>query len=411
LSHITFVVAPAAGHVNPTLAVVAELVRRGHRVTYAVTAEYAERVAAAGADCLHYATTMADFDRTVAASADARRFSTDSLATVLSGLLHETIAMLPVLDREFRAERPDLVVHDATYGWAGAVLAARWGVPALRSQPMFATNASFSLSPRYAEFDPAHPGVAAVAARLGVLLTRTGATGLRPADLFAADDSRPAIVFLPRSFQYAGDTFSPHTRFVGPCLRSGGYRPATPVGRSGRPYVVVTLGSVYHDRPHVYRACLEALTMLGWHGAVAVGNQVDPRSLPAAPAGVTVHPVIPDLIAELSRAAVLVNHASMASSMEALALGVPVIGIPQIAEHRANADRIAELGLGAHVAPAAVTARTLAQALGTAVHDPAVGSRVAAMRAEIHASGGATAAADVVEGLLTPAVAGRPATG
>jgi UDP:flavonoid glycosyltransferase YjiC (YdhE family) len=33
--HIAFVSIPSIGHVYPTLAVAAELVRRGHRVTYA----------------------------------------------------------------------------------------------------------------------------------------------------------------------------------------------------------------------------------------------------------------------------------------------------------------------------------------------------------------------------------------
>jgi MGT family glycosyltransferase len=36
--HLAFISIPAAGHVNPTLAVVAELVRRGHRVTYFTSA-------------------------------------------------------------------------------------------------------------------------------------------------------------------------------------------------------------------------------------------------------------------------------------------------------------------------------------------------------------------------------------
>ena len=47
--HFPFICLPAAGHVNPTLPVVAELVRRGHRVTYATSAKYAGAVESAGA--------------------------------------------------------------------------------------------------------------------------------------------------------------------------------------------------------------------------------------------------------------------------------------------------------------------------------------------------------------------------
>lgn len=47
--HIAFICLPAAGHVNPTLPVVSELVRRGHRVTYATAEKYAKSVESAGA--------------------------------------------------------------------------------------------------------------------------------------------------------------------------------------------------------------------------------------------------------------------------------------------------------------------------------------------------------------------------
>lgn len=47
--HIAVICLPAAGHVNPTLPVVSELVRRGHRVTYATSEKYAKAVESAGA--------------------------------------------------------------------------------------------------------------------------------------------------------------------------------------------------------------------------------------------------------------------------------------------------------------------------------------------------------------------------
>ncbi|MEV7020359.1 hypothetical protein [Streptomyces sp. NPDC093991] len=47
--HVAVFNVPMHGHVIPTLAVVRELVDRGHRVSYAVTAEFADGVHAAGA--------------------------------------------------------------------------------------------------------------------------------------------------------------------------------------------------------------------------------------------------------------------------------------------------------------------------------------------------------------------------
>ena len=47
--HIAFVSLPAHGHVNPTLPVVAELVRRGWRVSYATAERFGPEVEKTGA--------------------------------------------------------------------------------------------------------------------------------------------------------------------------------------------------------------------------------------------------------------------------------------------------------------------------------------------------------------------------
>ncbi|MFJ8187105.1 hypothetical protein [Streptomyces sp. NPDC096105] len=52
--HVAVFNVPMHGHVIPTLAVVRELVDRGHRVSYAVTAEFADGVHAAGATPVLY---------------------------------------------------------------------------------------------------------------------------------------------------------------------------------------------------------------------------------------------------------------------------------------------------------------------------------------------------------------------
>lgn len=40
---------PAHGHINPSLPLVAELVRRGHEITYVITEDYRAKVEATGA--------------------------------------------------------------------------------------------------------------------------------------------------------------------------------------------------------------------------------------------------------------------------------------------------------------------------------------------------------------------------
>ncbi|WP_344023825.1 nucleotide disphospho-sugar-binding domain-containing protein [Pseudonocardia kongjuensis] len=84
------------------------------------------------------------------------------------------------------------------------------------------------------------------------------------------------------------------------------------------------------------------------------------------------------------------------------AAGVPLVALPQMAEQRANADRIAELGLGVTLDPATLTPDRLWSAVQQVSTDPAVRERLSWMAGEIAAAGGAPAAADEIERALPP---------
>jgi MGT family glycosyltransferase len=75
---------------------------------------------------------------------------------------------------------------------------------------------------------------------------------------------------------------------------------------------------------------------------LAVGG-VDPAALGPIPPNVEVHAHVPQL-AVLRRARVFVTPAGMGSTMESLYFGVPMVAVPQMAEQRVNADRVAEAG-------------------------------------------------------------------
>lgn len=57
--NILFISLPVHGHVNPSLGLVRELVRRGHRVSYILTESYRDKVEAAGGVLLPY---LLEFD-------------------------------------------------------------------------------------------------------------------------------------------------------------------------------------------------------------------------------------------------------------------------------------------------------------------------------------------------------------
>ena len=104
MPHIAFFGIPGHGHVNPTLPIVAELIRRGHRVSYYNTASFAEKISSTGAQFYAYpATDLTGESLTRLAG---------NLVDVTVLLLEASQRLLPFALDELRREQPDVVVFD-----------------------------------------------------------------------------------------------------------------------------------------------------------------------------------------------------------------------------------------------------------------------------------------------------------
>lgn len=387
-SHIAFVNIPAVGHVYPTLAVVAELVRRGHRVSYTTIDRRAPILEAHGATVLRYRSTRpSDADPDL-----PRPKRSGFISQSLLNFVIEAEATLDQVGPAFRADPPDLVIFDRM-AFAGRVIAAELGVPTIQLWPMLVSNEHWSMGTALDAFDPEDPVLAEYVKRLDALLARHG-LAIEP-EQFLAFDQLHQIAFYPRAFQYEGEKFDGSYAFVGPCVRP---RPATPAWRppGAAPVLLVTLGTIFNRNLDFYRTCLSAFVDTDWHVVLVVGERTDPAELGPRPPNVEIHQFAPQLDI-LAHARLLVCHAGMGGTMEALRLGVPLLAAPQTLEQEANAARIGELALGARIDTADLSPAWLRESVERVAGDAAVAAAVAAMRHEIAAAGGAPRAADVIE--------------
>ncbi|GAA1394007.1 macrolide family glycosyltransferase [Catellatospora coxensis] len=384
--HIAFFNIPAIGHVFPTLPVVEELTRRGHRVTYCTTEERRPVVEAAGAVVRPYRSLRpADHDPTLCAPARDGYISHTLLA-----FLEEAEATYAQLAPLYRDDRPDLVVFDRM-AFAGRVLAARLDVPAVQLWPMLVSNEHWSMGQALAAFDPADPVLGIYQSRLEAFLAEHCPV-LDPAQ-FLTPQPEAHLAFYPRSFQYAGELFGPGYRFVGPCLRSTPLRWWPPRDRD---VLLVTLGTVYNNRPDFYRHCVEAFGGTDWHVVLAVGERIDLGALGRTPGNVEVRRFVPQLDV-LAHATAMICHAGMGGVMEAMSAGVPVLAAPQTLEQEANALRVEQLGLGTRLTAEHADPGALRMAIELMVKDPTIMDGVDHMRRAITAAGGTPRAADIIE--------------
>lgn len=386
MAQIAFFAPMGAGHVNPMLGLAAELVRRGHDVTFAAPEVFSARVAETGAEYVPAPTTWTR-GSTAVPQMHGREF-----VRAMNLLLKETeVVHAALADRP----APDLVVHDAPLAWWGRVLAHQWGVPAVETWPNLVSNKHWALHHDYTTFNPVSPRFLLTVLRMGRYLKRQGIGDVGA--FLQGEDAAARLVLLPRAFQYEGDTFGDGYHFVGPGLTERAFQSDWSPS-SDAPVVLVSFGTSYNDRPEFYRMVAQSAAGLPWHVVMAIGG-TDPAALGELPDNVEVHSQVPQ-IAVLRHASVFVTHAGMGGTMEGLSFGVPLVALPQMAEQRANADRVQGLGLGLALDPENLGADTLWKAVARVAGDRAVRERLEWMRGQVAESGGAAAAADTVEKVL-----------
>jgi MGT family glycosyltransferase len=390
VSHILMVNIPARGHVFPTLAIVGELVRRGHRVTYAAVDDFAQALAEVGAEHLRYESTQ---------PLDSVGGPENGRAPLI--FLDENIAILHAVREQFADARPDVVVYDAVAFQAGRILADTWELPAVQSTPFFASNETYSFVQKMMEADGAVPLTEEVVVEFGVRMAQLLAShGIdEPAQEFLMRTEDLNLVHVPRFFQPYGESFDERFVFVGPCLTDRSFLGEWQPPAGGLPVALVSMGTVHNKHPELFRLCVEAFAGLPWHAVISVGEGMDPAGLGPLPGNVEVHRWVSHL-AVLRHARLVVTHGGMGGVLESLDAGCPMVGVPTWPDVAANTERMAELGLGRMLLPAEADVRLLRAAVTAVAGDAAVRERVAEAQQLTREAGGAVRAADEIEACL-----------
>lgn len=393
MAHIAFINIPAYGHINPTLTVVEELLRRGHRVTYASTDQYAARIGATGAELLRYESTLTPyFQPGQAVDLDPERFGWSPVLFLL-----ECAAVLPLFTAHFVDDPPDVLVYDMLMKPAGQVLGRKLGIPAVRSSVVLASNEHFSHTDamlRLAGVAPDHPAHGEFAVRAAKFLAEQGMPEMPVAWLSDAS-AEATLAFLPKSFQPRAETFDDSFDFVGMCSADRDTGPDWLPPAGDPPLALVAFGTMSGPRPALLRSCVDSFAGTAWHAVLATGPAFDPDELGPLPPNVEAHQWIAQS-ALLRHTCVFVTHGGMGSVMQSLALGVPMVCVPHHPDGRLTAERVAELGLGRLASIDEVLAGELFDQVQEVARNEAIRRRVHRMSHEVHAAGGPGRAADVI---------------
>ena len=308
-----------------------------------------------------------------------------------------TANMDATLTREIEAFHPDLVISDSACFW-GKLTAMKHRLPLVCSTTTFAFN---RYSSKYMRQSPGElADILLGLPRLNREAKRLAALGYpvkSALEIVQNDNDTDTVVYTSPRFQPCSETFdAAHYRFVGPCVRD-----VAPEPKDGRrPLVYISLGTVINDRPDFYRTCVEALKDAPAEALIACGRDFDPGTLTPLPGNIRIEPSV-DQMAVLARTRLFVTHCGMNSASEGLYMAVPELLYPQTGEQRAVARRVEEMGAGRMLPEAAARdPRKLRALVMQALGDDALSKAASAMRDDLRACGGASAAADFVETVI-----------
>jgi MGT family glycosyltransferase len=377
--HIAVISVGTMGHVLPTLPFVAELKRRGVRVTYFTAENLRAKVTFTGAD-------FVPFDSLLTKPEAQKNILNDIIAELplrfLSEADHVIKQILPVLEKD----RPDAILYD-TIAIAGRLAAKALGVPAIQIYTSYAPNAKFSISRTWPSVPDEHPARVAANKLAEEFTAKYGVPHLDIFEIFEGAEELN-IVLLQRAFHPAGDAFDNRYVFTGaqiaPRDNSGIWQ--APAG--DRPLVLSSLGTMFNNWPEFYVMLFDAVKDLPVNVAAAIGTTIKPESLGTIPKNVTLAPYLPQLDV-LAKARLFITHAGTGSVMESIWFGVPMIGVPQMPEQIMTAKRLEELGLGkAFPDKNQVTSKSLHTAIEDILNNKSYRNQVADFRKDMKSSGG-----------------------
>jgi MGT family glycosyltransferase len=385
---------PAHGHVNPTLPVMRELIRRGEQVSYFGAERFRLGVTETGARFRPYPAEIRPPDPGPGPFA--------RVSSTLEILLEWTRAALDGLLDRVRTLRPTHVMFDSFAPW-GRLVAQILQLPTIASIPSILVNpeidAKYGSGPGVAQSDPrltvrwyAEFRARCHAGLLGYNLSEIPSP---PQLLQTYGDFN--VVYTSRLFQPSVEAFDGRFQFVGPCFEFRPEAPPFPFERlDGRPLVLVSLGTVYGNQPRFLRMCLEELGDSQWQVVLSTGGCVPTKDLGTAPDNCTVCSGVPQ-IEILRRSAAFVTHGGMNSVQEALYHGVPLVLAPQAADQFWISARACELGAGLELDPLRMEAGAIRGSVAKILSSACYAAAAGRIGASLRAAGGHMRAADEIQ--------------
>lgn len=167
----------------------------------------------------------------------------------------------------------------------------------------------------------------------------------------------------------------------------------------GRPLIYASLGTLQNGSKKVFRTIAEACADLPVQLVISLGGGIEPDQLGALSGDPLVVRYAPQLEI-VKRAAAVITHGGINTTLETLSEGVPLVCIPIGNDQPGVASRVVMRGAGLVVPWRKLSAKRLRSALRTVLQDDSYRGAARKVQASIVQVDGLNRAADIIEDVL-----------
>jgi zeaxanthin glucosyltransferase len=216
------------------------------------------------------------------------------------------------------------------------------------------------------------------------------------------------VAQLPAALEFEMGNRTPLLHYTGPFVDAW-QRPRVDFAwerLDGRPLVYASLGTMQNGSEDIFRIIADACAGLDVQLVISLGGGLDPERLGRMSGDPVVVKYAPQLEI-VKRAAAVITHAGLNTTLESLAEGVPLVCIPLGNDQPGVAARVAARGAGVVVPRRKLSSKRLRSAVRAVLQDEKYGRAAREMRAAMLRVDGLQRAADIIEDALKIGAATR----
>lgn len=397
MSKVLFINFMGEGHINPSLGLVRELIKRGEEIIYYTSDVYKKRIEKTGAEVRSISQRAQSFLQEFLNTNIKYRNNSDS-KKYMPQMMEMMEWITDEILEEIKTESFDYMIYDAQ-GIPGKWISHIKNIPSVATWTTFAMNQHSHLFHTFAKQNDLQElkSIEEMKENLRIIRSRLEQKYAIPIPIYPQimlNEGDFNIVFTSRSFQPESELFDKNHLFVGPSLMERPDQSEFPFDElKNGTLVYMALGTVVNNRPDLYKICIEALKNLDIKVVLSIGNQFHVTELDPLPDNFIVRNYVPQLEV-LRHSDAFITHCGMNSANEGIFFGNPLVMLPLVNDQPLVANRVKEKGAGVLLDHQTVDATKLREAVIEVLNNPIYKQNSQKISQSFQEAGGYLKAAD-----------------